>query len=49
MKRIAKRIEVKGKTYLTKLRIDPRTVVTVRNQESFMMWKTKFPQAVEVY
>ena len=48
MKRIAKRSEVKGITYLTKLKIDNRTVITVRSQESLINWKTKYPQALEI-
>ncbi|MBX3164915.1 MAG: hypothetical protein KF900_10590 [Bacteroidetes bacterium] len=42
------RKEVKGSTYLTKLRIDNRTVVTVRTKESLKNWKEKYPEAVEV-
>ena len=49
MKSIAKRIEIKGKTYLTKLRIDKSTVVLVRTRESLMNWLTKYPEAVEVF
>ena len=48
MKTIAKRSEVKGSTYLVKLRIDPRTVITVRTKESLKNWKAKYPGAVEV-
>ena len=48
MKTIAKRKEVKGTTYLTKLRIDHRTVITVRTKESLRAWKAKYPEAVEV-
>lgn len=48
MKTIAKRKEVKGTTYLVKLRIDNRTVITVRTKESLKNWKAKYPQAVEV-
>lgn len=47
MKTVAKK-EVKGTTYLVKLRIDPRTVITVRTKESLKSWKAKYPAAVEV-
>lgn len=43
-----KKIEVKGSTYLVKLRIDRRTVITVRNKESLKNWKAKYPDAIEV-
>jgi hypothetical protein len=43
-----KRAEIKGSTYLVKLRIDRRTVITVRNKESLKNWKAKYPEAVEV-
>lgn len=42
------RKEVKGATYLTKLRIDKRTVITVRSKESLKAWKAKYPDAEEV-
>ncbi len=48
MKATAKRTEVKGSTYLTKLRIDNRTVITVRTKESLKNWKAKYPEAVEI-
>lgn len=48
MKTIAKRQEVKGSTYLVKLRIDARTVITVRTKESLKNWKSKYPDAVEI-
>ena len=48
MKAIAKRSEIKGSTYLVKLRIDNRTVITVRTKESLKNWKAKYPDAVEV-
>ena len=49
MKAIAKkRPEIKGSTYLVKLRIDNRTVITVRTKESLKNWKSKYPDAVEV-
>lgn len=43
-----KRAEIKGSTYLVKLRIDRRTVITVRSKESLKNWKAKYPEAVEV-
>jgi hypothetical protein len=43
-----KKAEIKGTTYLVKLRIDRRTVITVRNKESLKNWKAKYPDAVEV-
>lgn len=46
--KIKKAAEVKGSTYLVKLRIDPRTVITVRTKESLKNWKTKYPNAVEL-
>ncbi len=48
MKAAAKRSEVKGSTYLVKLRIDNRTVITVRTKESLKNWKAKYPDAVEL-
>lgn len=48
MKSVPKRQEIKGTTYLTKLRIDARTVITVRTKESLKNWKAKYPGAVEV-
>ena len=48
MKAIAKRSEVKGSTYLVKLLIDARTVITVRTKESLKNWKSKYPEAVEI-
>ncbi|MDI1355031.1 MAG: hypothetical protein PSX36_08935 [bacterium] len=48
MKAIAKRSEIKGSTYLVKLRIDNRTVITVRTKESLKNWKAKYPEAVEI-
>jgi len=47
-KAIAKRSEIKGSTYLVKLRIDARTVITVRTKESLKNWKAKYPDAVEI-
>lgn len=46
--KIKRQEEVKGTTYLVKLRIDPKTVITVRTKESLKNWKTKFPEAVEI-
>jgi hypothetical protein len=43
-----KKVEIKGSTYLVKLRIDHRTVITVRSKESLKNWKAKYPNAVEV-
>lgn len=48
MKHQVKRSEIKGITYITKLRIDRRTVVMVRTKESLKNWKSKYPEAVEV-
>lgn len=44
----AKVAEIKGSTYLVKLRIDKRTVITVRNKESLKRWMAKYPDATEV-
>jgi hypothetical protein len=46
--KIKKVAEVKGSTYLVKLRIDARTVITVRTKESLKNWKAKYPNAVEL-
>lgn len=35
-------------TPLIKLRIDYRTVITVRSKEALKMWKQRYPEAVEV-
>jgi hypothetical protein len=35
-------------SYLVKLRIDKRTVIMVRNAESLKVWKSKYPDAVEL-
>lgn len=40
--------EIKGSTYLVKLRIDHKTVITVRTKESLKNWKSKYPDAVEL-
>ena len=40
---------IKNKTHegpLVKLRIDYRTIITVRSKEALKMWKQKYPQAV---
>jgi hypothetical protein len=31
-----------------KLRIDSRTIITVKSKEALKMWKEKYPNAVEV-
>ena len=46
--KVKKVAEVKGSTYLVKLRIDARTVITVRTKESLKNWKAKYPNAVEL-
>ena len=46
--KVKKAAEVKGSTYLVKLRIDARTVITVRTKESLKNWKAKYPNAVEL-
>ncbi|MFL5754336.1 MAG: hypothetical protein ACJ76F_13075 [Bacteroidia bacterium] len=33
---------------LFKLRIDYRTVITVRSKEALKMWKEKYPDAIEI-
>lgn len=43
-----KKPEIKGTTYIVKLRIDSKTVITVRTKESLKNWKIKFPDAVEL-
>ena len=43
-----KKAEIKGTTYLVKLRIDRRTVITVRNKERLKNWKAKYTDEVEV-
>ena len=40
--------EIKGTTYFVKLRIDAKTVITVRTKESLKNWKTKYPDAIEL-
>ncbi|HQQ94845.1 MAG TPA: hypothetical protein PLQ93_09835 [Bacteroidia bacterium] len=42
------RQEIKGTTYLVKLRIDPKTVIMVRTKESLKNWKSKYPEAEEI-
>ena len=49
--RAAKKIkkpEIKGTTYIVKLRIDSKTVITVRTKESLKNWKARYPDAVEL-
>lgn len=43
-----KKPEIKGTTYIVKLRIDSKTVITVRTKESLKNWKAKYPDAVEL-
>jgi hypothetical protein len=46
---ISKKMEShKVGNYLVKLRIDKRTVIMVRTAESLKVWKSKYPDAVEV-
>jgi hypothetical protein len=47
MKTAVKKPEIKQE-YLVKLRIDHRTVVMVRSQESLRNWMAKYPQAIKV-
>jgi hypothetical protein len=35
-------------TPLIKLRIDYRTVITVRSKEALKMWKQRYPDAIEI-
>lgn len=44
MKATQKKAEVK-QDYLVKLRIDKRTVIMVRNEQSLKNWKSKYPNA----
>jgi hypothetical protein len=48
MKAMLRKAEVKGSTYLVKLRIDSKTVITVRTKESLRNWKSKYPNAIEL-
>ncbi|MCA0431017.1 MAG: hypothetical protein LCH32_11020 [Bacteroidetes bacterium] len=48
MKTAVRKPEVKGTTYLTKLRIDKKTIIIVRNKESLKRWMSKYPEAIEV-
>ena len=48
MKASLKRSEIKGSTYLVKLKIDPRTTILVRTPESLKRWKAKYPNAIEL-
>ena len=43
-----KKPEIKGTTYIVKLRIDSKTVITVRTKESLKTLKAKYPDAVEL-
>lgn len=43
-----KKPEIKGTTYIVKLRIDSKTVITVRTKESLKNWKARYPDAVEL-
>lgn len=47
MKTIVKKPEIKQE-YLVKLRIDRRTVIMVRSQESLKNWLAKYPNAIKV-
>lgn len=44
MRTTRKKEEVKQE-YLVKLRIDKRTIIMVRNEQSLKNWKTKYPNA----
>lgn len=44
MKATRKKIEIKQE-YLVKLRIDRRTIIMVRNEQSLKNWKAKYPDA----
>jgi hypothetical protein len=48
MKATAKRSEIKGSTYIVKLKIDARTTILVRTPESLKRWKAKYPNAIEL-
>jgi len=48
MKVKLKRTEVKGTTYLVKLKIDAKTTILVRTPESLKRWKAKYPNAIEL-
>ncbi|HRD39033.1 MAG TPA: hypothetical protein PLC65_10410 [Bacteroidia bacterium] len=44
MRTTRKKEEVKQE-YLVKLRIDKRTIIMVRNEQSLKNWKAKYPNA----
>lgn len=44
MRTTRKKEEVKQE-YLVKLRIDKRTIILVRNEQSLKNWKAKYPNA----
>jgi hypothetical protein len=44
MRATRKKIEIKQE-YLVKLRIDKRTIIMVRNEQSLKNWKAKYPDA----
>ncbi len=48
MRASAKKIDISKQEYLVKLRIDKRTIIMVRNEQSLKNWKAKYPDAVVV-
>ena len=44
MRATRKKTEIKQE-YLVKLRIDKRTIIMVRNEQSLKNWKAKYPDA----
>lgn len=48
MRASAKKIDISKQEYLVKLRIDKRTIIMVRNEQSLKNWKAKYPDAVIV-
>lgn len=40
-----KRIDISKQEYLVKLRIDKKTIIMVRNEQSLKNWKAKYPNA----
>ncbi len=48
MRTSAKKIDISKQEYLVKLRIDKRTIIMVRNEQSLKSWKAKYPDAVVV-
>jgi hypothetical protein len=44
MKKSLKKI----KDYFCKLKIDSKTVIFVRNRESYKSWMQKYPQAIKI-